>query len=88
MSDQTINYSYTSLKELNQRLSRLRNALDRLEFLAYRQKHIVKALNELSAQCLQFIRDMEQVDVIAFELSHEFIYIRAIVPILINEEEK
>ena len=84
MSDQTINYSYTSLKELNRRLYRLRQALDRLEFLAYRQKNIVKALNELSGHCLQLVNDMEQIDVIAFELSQEFTQVRMLVPVKVE----
>lgn len=76
MSDQNINHSDASLKELNRRLKKLNKIIDRLNILAYRQKHIVKSLKDISFYCTQLIDNMDQIDVIALEVHQELGYIQ------------
>lgn len=71
MSDQSINDSRTSLKELNARLKKLTNVINRLDILAHQQKRLAKYYRELSFQCTQLAQNMDHMDELAFELRQE-----------------
>jgi hypothetical protein len=71
MSDQTITHLNISLKELNARLHNLNRIMDRLLILAYQQKRLARHYGELSLQCKNLSRNMNELDVIIFEAHQE-----------------
>lgn len=58
MSDQTINQPRVSLKDLNTRMDKLGRTIDQLEKLAYRYQRLSYEIN--------------QIDVLAFEIRQKF----------------
>lgn len=76
MSDQTITHLHLSLKEINRRIERLTRIVDRLDVLAYRHKRLSKAYKELSLYSVQLAENLEQIDVLAFEVRQELNFLR------------
>ena len=72
MSDQTINYSYASLKHLNTRLEKMGRLVDRLDRLSYRYLQLSTASRELSEHYERLSQDLDQIDCIAFEIRQEY----------------
>lgn len=71
MSDQSINDSHASFKELNAHLKKLISIIDRLDILAHQQKRLAKYYRELSLQCTQLAANIDHIDVVAFEVRQE-----------------
>ena len=72
MSDQTINYSHTSLKHINTRLIKMGRLVDRLDRLAYQYLQLSATCRELSEVYACLSKDLDQIDCIAFEIRQEY----------------
>lgn len=71
MSDSTLNQTHPYLKEQNLNLKKLKRAIDQLNILIHQQKRLTKCCQELARRCLQLADNMDQMDVLAFEIQQE-----------------